>query len=353
MVIIFRQPGANIIDTVDGVRAVLPRVTAAISKAIDVDVVIDQTTTIRASVRDVERSLIISVILVILVVFAFLRSPRTAIIPSVAVPAVAHRHLRGHVSGRVQPRQPLAHGADHLHGFRRRRCDRGDRERHAVSGAGQGSVRGRAGRRRGNRLHRALDEPLAGGGVHSAAADGRDRRTPVPRIRRHDGDGDLDLDGGVADGHADDVRAPSQGARTSRPFVRLERACVQRRDPRVRPHARRRPAVRHRDAPRPDRHDRVDRVPVRSRPKGLLPAAGHGTPGRVGASRSGQLISGDERPPAAAHGDRQSRSGCGQRRAASPAAAVRPNRAVVHRLEAARRPQTRRPTRSWPGFARS
>jgi multidrug efflux pump len=86
MVIVFRQPGANIIDTVDGVRAALPRVTAAISKAIDVDVVVDQTTTIRASVRDVERSLIISVVLVILVVFAFLRSPRTAIIPSVAVP---------------------------------------------------------------------------------------------------------------------------------------------------------------------------------------------------------------------------------------------------------------------------
>src|SRR4029079_2030915 len=79
-------PGANIIETVDGVRAVLPRVTAAISKAIDVDLVVDQTTTTRASVRYVERSLIISVVLVILVVFAFLRSPRIAIIPSVAVP---------------------------------------------------------------------------------------------------------------------------------------------------------------------------------------------------------------------------------------------------------------------------
>jgi multidrug efflux pump len=86
MVIIFRQPGANIINTVDGVRAVLPRVKAAISPAIDVAVVIDQTTTIRASVRDVERTLVISIGLVILVVFAFLRSPRTALIPSVAVP---------------------------------------------------------------------------------------------------------------------------------------------------------------------------------------------------------------------------------------------------------------------------
>jgi multidrug efflux pump len=86
MVIIFRQPGANIIKTVDAVREVLPRVTAAISKAIDVDVVVDQTTTIRASVRDVERTLIISILLVILVVFFFLRSPRTSLIPSVAVP---------------------------------------------------------------------------------------------------------------------------------------------------------------------------------------------------------------------------------------------------------------------------
>jgi multidrug efflux pump len=86
LVIVFRQPGANIIDTVDSVRAVLPRVKAAISHAIDVDVVMDQTTTIRASVRDVERTLLISIGLVILVVFAFLRSPRTAMIPIVAVP---------------------------------------------------------------------------------------------------------------------------------------------------------------------------------------------------------------------------------------------------------------------------
>src|SRR4029453_18699387 len=86
MVIIFREPGANIIKTVDAVRNVLPRVKAAMSQAIDVDAVVDQTTTIRASVRDVERTLIISIVLVILVVFAFLRSPRTAFIPSVAVP---------------------------------------------------------------------------------------------------------------------------------------------------------------------------------------------------------------------------------------------------------------------------
>jgi multidrug efflux pump len=86
MAIVFRQPGANIIDAVDGVRAALPQLAAAISGAIQIAVVTDQTTTIRASVREVERTLLIAIGLVILVVFAFLRSPRTALIPSVAVP---------------------------------------------------------------------------------------------------------------------------------------------------------------------------------------------------------------------------------------------------------------------------
>src|ERR1022692_3241731 len=86
MVIIFRQPGANIIDTVDRIRAELPVLKASIPQSIDVRVAMDQTVTIRASVHDVERSLLISVALVVLVVFAFLRSPRSTFIPSVAVP---------------------------------------------------------------------------------------------------------------------------------------------------------------------------------------------------------------------------------------------------------------------------
>ena len=86
LVIIFRQPGANIIDTVDSVRAALPQLKASVPSAIDLTVVMDQTTTIRASVREVERTLIISIGLVILVVFVFLRSPRTTIIPGVVVP---------------------------------------------------------------------------------------------------------------------------------------------------------------------------------------------------------------------------------------------------------------------------
>jgi len=86
LLVIFRQPGANIISTVDNVRALLPQLHASISPAINMDVVMDRTLTVRASVHDIEITLIISVILVVLVVFVFLRNPRSTIIPSVAVP---------------------------------------------------------------------------------------------------------------------------------------------------------------------------------------------------------------------------------------------------------------------------
>ena len=86
-IMIFRQPGANIIDTVDRVRAELPSIQASIPQGIKTTIVLDRTTTIRASVSDVERTLILSVILVILVVFMFLRNWRATLIPTVAVPA--------------------------------------------------------------------------------------------------------------------------------------------------------------------------------------------------------------------------------------------------------------------------
>ena len=86
IIIIFKQPGANIIEAVDGVRDVLPQLQASIPPTIGLSVLIDATRTIRASVRDVEITLCIAISLVILVVFVFLRSPRSTFIPSVAVP---------------------------------------------------------------------------------------------------------------------------------------------------------------------------------------------------------------------------------------------------------------------------
>ncbi len=84
--IIFRQPGANIITTVDAIKAALPSLQAAIPKGQHLFTILDKTTTIRASVNDIEFTLIISVILVILVVFVFLRNVPATLVPAVAVP---------------------------------------------------------------------------------------------------------------------------------------------------------------------------------------------------------------------------------------------------------------------------
>jgi multidrug efflux pump len=86
LIIVFKIPGANVISTVDSVMAEMPRLQAAIPPTIKIDVAMDRTTTIRSSVRDVEISLCISVFLVVLVVFLFLREVWSTIIPSIAVP---------------------------------------------------------------------------------------------------------------------------------------------------------------------------------------------------------------------------------------------------------------------------
>ena len=85
LIILYRQPGANIISTVDLVKALMPLLRASISPAIDVGVAVDRSTTIRTSLRDVERTLILAVLLVIVVVFAFLRNLRATLVPVVAV----------------------------------------------------------------------------------------------------------------------------------------------------------------------------------------------------------------------------------------------------------------------------
>jgi multidrug efflux pump len=86
LLIVFREPQANIISTVDRIYAILPTLHAEVPAGVNLDVMMDRTTTIRASVSDVERTLLIAIALVILVVFVFLRDVRTMFIPGVAVP---------------------------------------------------------------------------------------------------------------------------------------------------------------------------------------------------------------------------------------------------------------------------
>ncbi|MGH8259964.1 MAG: efflux RND transporter permease subunit, partial [Steroidobacteraceae bacterium] len=83
---IFKQPGANVIDTVERVKALLPHAMTAVPPALKVDTLVDRTTTIRASVHDVEYTLVITVALVVLVIFLFLRNVWATIIPGVTVP---------------------------------------------------------------------------------------------------------------------------------------------------------------------------------------------------------------------------------------------------------------------------
>jgi multidrug efflux pump len=86
LVILYRQPGANIIDTIDRVKAMLPQLHASLPADVDIAPTADRSTTIRASLRDTEHTLIIAVALVVMVVFLFLRNWRATLIPSVAVP---------------------------------------------------------------------------------------------------------------------------------------------------------------------------------------------------------------------------------------------------------------------------
>jgi multidrug efflux pump len=86
LILISKQPNANILDTIERVMALLPQLRASIPADMQIQVVMERTSTIRASLRDVERTLVIAIVLVIFVVFVFLRSARATIIPAIAVP---------------------------------------------------------------------------------------------------------------------------------------------------------------------------------------------------------------------------------------------------------------------------
>ncbi|SFC06987.1 hydrophobic/amphiphilic exporter-1, HAE1 family [Polaromonas sp. OV174] len=86
LLVIFKQPGANVIETVDQIKAALPRLQAALPPTVEVHTLVDRTQTIRASVHDVEFTLLLTIALVVLVIFIFLRNVAATLIPSVTVP---------------------------------------------------------------------------------------------------------------------------------------------------------------------------------------------------------------------------------------------------------------------------
>ena len=204
-VIMSRQPGANIIDTVDQVKAELPQLQASLPSDVNLTIVSDRSATIRASLRDTKWTLMLAVALVTFVVFLSLGDVRAALVPAVVVPV----SLIGTFSGMYL----LGFSLDNLSlmaltiatGFV---VDDAivvleNISRHVEAGCRGTRRRCRAPR---NGLHRHLDQRLAGGGVHSHPAHGRHRRAAVPGIHGHAVARHRDLHGDLAHHDADDVR---------------------------------------------------------------------------------------------------------------------------------------------------
>lgn len=114
-----RQPGTNIIKVVDRIKKLLPKLMASLPASVEMSILADRTTTIRASVQHVQFELMLCIALVVMVMFLFVRTLSATVIPRVAVPlSLPGGHVRGCVSAGLQPAQPDAHGADHRHRLR-------------------------------------------------------------------------------------------------------------------------------------------------------------------------------------------------------------------------------------------
>ncbi len=209
LLMIRKLPEANIIQTVDSIRARLPELQQTIPAAIDLQIARDRSPTIRASLEEVEQTLVISVALVILVVFLFLRSGRATLIPAVAVPVsligtFAAMYLCGFSLNNLSLMAlTIATGFvvdDAIVVLE-------NISRHLE--AGMKPLQAALQEPRG-RLYRAVDESVAGGGVPAAAADGRPARPPAARVRRHPVGGDRHLAGGLPHPDADDVRLAAE-----------------------------------------------------------------------------------------------------------------------------------------------
>ncbi len=205
-----RQPGANVISVVEGIKSLLPQLQATLPAAIDLNVLTDRTVTIRASVQDVEFELALAVILVVLVIFVFLRNARATLIPSLSVPLSLVGTLGAMYLFGFSLNNLSLMALDHRHRLRGRRRDRRDREHLTLHRGGRAAAAGRPSRLRADRLHHHLADGVADRGADPAAVHGRRGRTAVPRIRHHAVGHDPDLRGGVADVGADGLRQAAQ-----------------------------------------------------------------------------------------------------------------------------------------------
>ena len=228
--VIFKQPGANVIDTVDKIKATLPRLVAAIPPAIKIEVISDRTQTIRAAVEDVQFTLLLTIALVVMVIFLFLRSFWATVIPAITVPlallgACALMWVFGYTLDNLSLMAlTIAVGfvvddAIVMLENISRYIEEGERP---LAAAFKGASE--------------IGFTIVSISISLVAVliplllDGRHHRAPVPRIRGGAGDDDLRLDGGVADADPDDgVALPSRTTRRAAwPLLPMERARLRR-----------------------------------------------------------------------------------------------------------------------------
>ena len=170
---VFREPGANVMSAVAAIKKALPQLRASLPPGIDVKILSDRTQTIAASLADVRFTLLLTIALVIGVIALFLRRLSGDCHSCDFGPDLPHRHIRGDVRTRLQPRQSVLDGAYDCGGLRGRQRHRHGRE-HSAAHGGRG-VTDAGGPRRGgrDRLHHPLDFDFAGRGLHPPLPDGR------------------------------------------------------------------------------------------------------------------------------------------------------------------------------------
>ncbi len=369
MLSIRKQPGTNVVEVVDRIKAILPTFREQLPPSVALDIRSDRSLSIRDSVHDVKVTLLITIALVVLVIFLFLRNISATLIPSLALP--------GSLVGTFMVMYALGYSLDNLSlmaltlvgRLRRRRRDRDAGKHRPAHGDGQAADAGGARRVEGDRLHDHLDDDLARRRVHSRAVHGRHRRPAAPRVfgdhRRRDSGVRLRVD----QPHADAVQpVPETDPRAaSRLAVQRVRADVRRLAAALRRHAAPEPAVPRRHHARLGGADRRHGVSVHRDSEGLPAERGPGpVPGEHG-SRAGHQLPGDG-PPSAA-GRRHHREGSGrlrrerQRRPDRQQLRFAEHRPHLGRAEAARpsgrsrstrrSPRCARRSRNCPGSARS
>ena len=199
-----RQPGANTINVVKRIKALMPQLQGNLPAGIDVTTLTDLTTPIQASVSDVEFELMLTVALVVMVMFLFLRNLYATIIPSVAVPL----SLIGTFAAMYALDYSLDNlslmASDHFDGFRGRRRHRHDGKYFAVHRRGRAADASGVEGRGTDRLHYFVIDGVPDCRAHSFAVHGRRGRAAVPRVCRNFGGHDYGFGGSFPDADADD-----------------------------------------------------------------------------------------------------------------------------------------------------